>query len=193
MVEVPRPKLTPVSYVVLGLLAQNGPSTPYELKAAVARSIGNFWSFPHTQLYTEPQRLVEAGLAREKQEAAGRRRRTFTITAAGRRALHTWLGEPASFSRELRDLGLLKLFFGGLVEPEAVQSLAAEQEKAHLQKLQDFEDLERESRGDGNPHRRSVLRMGLLYERAAAKFWAEVAAGALPAPDADDDGAPPGG
>lgn len=176
-------KLGPVSYVVLGLLAQDGPSTPYELKAAVGRSIGNFWSFPHTQLYTEPERLAAAGLVREQQEVAGRRRRTFTITAAGRRALQSWLGEPASFSRELRDLGLLKLFFGGLVDPEAVQALAAEQEKAHLTKLQDFEALEREGRAGGDPHRRSVLRMGLLYERAAARFWAEVAAGALPDPE----------
>ena len=175
--------MTPVAYVVLGLLAQNGPSTPYELKAAVARSIGTFWSFPHTQLYTEPDRLLAAGLVRVKQEASGRRRRTFTITAAGRRALAAWLAEPAPFSRELRDLGLLKLFFGGLVSPEEVVALATEQEKAHRSKLQDFEALEREGRSDGDPHRRSVLRMGLLYERAAVRFWAEVADGALPEPE----------
>lgn len=176
-------RLTPVSYVVLGLLAQNGPSTPYELKAAVARSIGNFWSFPHTQLYTEPSRLVGLGLVREKQEAGGRRRRTFTITAAGRRAVRAWLDEPASFSRELRDLGLLKLFFGGLVDPSQVVALAAEQEKAHRAKLQDLEALEVEGRDGGDPHRRAVLRMGLRYERAAARFWAEIADGALPVPD----------
>ena len=175
--------LTPVSYVVLGLLAQNGPSTAYELKAAVARSIGNFWSFPHTQLYTEPERLAAAGLVREKQEEGGRRRRTFTITAAGRKALRAWLEESEPFSRELRDLGLLKLFFGGLVEPEDIVALAGSQERAHRVKLQDFEALEREGREDGDPHRRAVLRMGLLYERAAVRFWGEVAAGALPAPD----------
>jgi PadR family transcriptional regulator, regulatory protein AphA len=175
-------RLTPVSYVVLGLLAQNGPSTPYELKAAVARSIGNFWSFPHTQLYTEPERLVSLGLVRERQESGGRRRRTFTITAAGRRALRAWMQEPG-FSREIRDLGLLKLFFGGLVSPDEVVALATEQEKAHLAKLQDFEALEREGREDGDPHRRAVLRMGLVYERAAARFWAEIADGALPEPE----------
>lgn len=180
------PRLTPVSYVVLGLLAQNGPSTPYELKAAVARSIGNFWSFPHTQLYTEPERLAAAGLVRERQEEGGRRRRTFTITAAGRRAVAHWLGEPAPFSRELRDIGLLKLFFGGLVDPGAVQELAAEQEKAHRLKLQDLEALEREGREDGDPHRRAVLRMGLRYERAAARFWAEIAEGDLPEPEPGD-------
>ena len=175
--------LTPVSYVVLGLLAQNGPSTPYELKSAVSRSIGNFWSFPHTQLYTEPDRLLAAGLVRVKQEEGGRRRRTFTINAAGRRELAAWLSPPAPFSRELRDLGLLKLFFGGLADPAELVALATEQEKAHRAKLQDFEALEAEGREGGDPHRRSVLRMGLLYERAAVRFWAEIADGALPAPE----------
>lgn len=183
MAKTDGPRLTPVSYVVLGLLAQNGPSTPYELKAAVARSIGNFWSFPHTQLYTEPERLAAAGLLRERQEPSGRRRRTFTITAAGRRAVAEWVGEPSPFSRELRDVGLLKLFFGGLVDPTAVQELAAEQEKAHRLKLQDLEALEREGREAGDAHRRAVLRMGLRYERAAARFWAEIAEGELPQPE----------
>lgn len=175
--------LTPVSYVILGLLAQNGPSTPYELKAAVSRSIGNFWSFPHTQLYTEPDRLLAAGLVRVKQEEGGRRRRTFTINAAGRRELGAWLSTAAPFSRELRDLGLLKLFFGGLADPAELVALATEQEKAHRAKLQDFESLAAEGREGGDPHRRSVLRMGLLYERAAVRFWAEIADGALPAPE----------
>ena len=176
-------KLTPVSYVVLGLLAQNGPSTPYELKASVGRSIGNFWSFPHTQLYMEPPRLAAAGLVREKQEAGGRRRRVFTITAAGRRALREWLQEPAVFSRELRDLGMLKLYFGGLVGAEDVVALADEQERAHRTKLQALEALERDSRSTADEHRRAVLRMGLLYERAAVRFWGEIADGGLPRPD----------
>ena len=38
-------RLTPVSYIVLGLLDRaDGAATPYQLKAAVASSIGNFWS-----------------------------------------------------------------------------------------------------------------------------------------------------
>jgi PadR family transcriptional regulator, regulatory protein AphA len=170
-------KLSPVSYVVLGLLAQNGPSTPYELKAAVGRSIGNFWSFPHTQLYTEPSRLAGFGLVRERQEPGGRRRRVFTVTAAGRRALRSWLQEPAVFSRELRDLGLLKLFFGAEVGPDDVAALAAEQERGHRSKLAALEALARDNRAGVDEHRQAVLRMGLLYERAAVRFWTELADG----------------
>jgi DNA-binding PadR family transcriptional regulator len=34
--------LTPTSYLVLGLLAREGPSTPYDLKRQVSATIGHF-------------------------------------------------------------------------------------------------------------------------------------------------------
>ena len=51
-------RLTPTSYIVLGLLAWMGESTPYRLKQVVARSVGNFWTLQHAQLSTEPERLA---------------------------------------------------------------------------------------------------------------------------------------
>ena len=51
-----------------------GPCTPYDLKARVAGSVGNFWSVPHSQLYAEPDRLVTRGLVDMTQEESGRRR-----------------------------------------------------------------------------------------------------------------------
>ena len=54
-------RLTPTSYLVLGLLGREGPSTPYELEGHVRATLGNFWSFPHTLLYSEPPRLAAAG------------------------------------------------------------------------------------------------------------------------------------
>ena len=53
-------KLTPTSYLVLGLTVRHGPVTSYELKQRVQESLGNFWSFPHSQLYAEPERLALA-------------------------------------------------------------------------------------------------------------------------------------
>ena len=76
--------LTSTSYLVLGLIEREGPSTPYELKRHVAATIGHFWSFPHALLYKEPPRLVEWGLLTEEREADGRRRRLFTISGRGR-------------------------------------------------------------------------------------------------------------
>ncbi|MDQ3741897.1 MAG: PadR family transcriptional regulator, partial [Actinomycetota bacterium] len=96
------PRLTPVSYMVLGLLENAGEATPYQLKQFAARSVGNFWSIQHAQLYTEPERLAKAGLLAEQREEGGRRRRTYSLTDAGRDALAAWRAAPANELGELR-------------------------------------------------------------------------------------------
>ena len=106
-----RPDLTPVSYVVLGLVARDGPSTPYALKTAVGRGVAHFWPFPHSQIYAETERLAGLGLLAEEREHTGRRRRSYRITGEGRAALAAWLAEPTDEPPQIRSLGLLKLFF----------------------------------------------------------------------------------
>lgn len=119
--------LTPVSYVVLGLITRDGPSTPYDVKAAVARGIAHFWPFPHSQIYSETEYLTGLGLLAEERERTGRRKRTFRVTEAGRRTLESWLREPTSESFHIRSLGFLKLYFGLFARPEDVLNLAAAQ------------------------------------------------------------------
>jgi DNA-binding PadR family transcriptional regulator len=173
---------------VLGLLAREGPSTPYELKRHVAATIGHFWTFPHALLYKEPARLVGLGLLTEEREQVGRRRRLFTITAAGREALRTWLSHPVRHPTELRDLALLQLFFADLESTSATLAIAGEQLAWHQRQLASYEAdqriADRLDNGDGisqtvRHHRDVTLRMGLLYEQAAVAFWGEVASGAF--------------
>ena len=38
-----QPRLTPTSYVVLGLIEQMQPASPYDLKRAAALGVGQFW------------------------------------------------------------------------------------------------------------------------------------------------------
>ena len=172
--------LTPTSYVVLGLLATRGPSTPYELKRIVARSIGNFWSFPHTQLYREPVRLTALGLVREEREEGGRRRRRFTITPEGTRALEAWLERPPGGQPEVRDPGLLQLAFAEVATPAQRRRLAEGQLERHRETLATYEAIERAALdcapGDPARWRFLTLRMGLLYERASVDFWSAVLA-----------------
>jgi DNA-binding PadR family transcriptional regulator len=172
--------LTPTSYLVLGLLAREGPSTPYELKRHVARTIGHFWSFPHALLYKEPARLVELGLLTEERELEGRRRRLFTITQPGRQALRTWLSRPARQPTELRDVALLQLFFADLEPTTATLAIAQEQLALHREQLAAYlaDQLLEERGGPTSGMTRSLehwrgvtLKMGLLYERAAVEFW----------------------
>jgi PadR family transcriptional regulator, regulatory protein AphA len=178
-------QLTPTSYLVLGLIAREGPSTPYDLKRHVTATIGHFWSFPHALLYKEPPRLKALGLLTEERESGGRRRRLFNITQAGRQALRAWLGHPARQPTELRDLGLLQLFFADLEPSSTTLAIASEQLALHRAQLAEYEAGRRVQtgsmeRGTVSPSveqwRGVTLRMGLLYERAAVEFWGDLAA-----------------
>lgn len=177
-------RLTPTSYLVLGLIAREGPSTPYDLERHVRSTLGNFWSFPHTLLYTEPVRLADRGFVTETRETGGRRRRVFTITPAGAAALGEWLDRPSGAPTELRDLGLLQLFFADQAPPEARLHLARQQLDIHRAKLAAYQEDERVERRPGRGERTAerwrgeTLRMGLLYEGAAVEFWAGVVADA---------------
>lgn len=166
--------LGPSSFIVLGLIAQRGGGTSYDLKRWADESVGYFWTFPRSQLYAEPQRLVSLGLLSEQQEAEGRRKRTFQITAAGQQKLQEWLRSPAGLP-ELRDLGLLKLFFIAGDDQQTLQVLATEQLALHQARLSEYEQIEAAFACDPEaqaPLR--ALRMGFLYERASIAFWNEV-------------------
>jgi PadR family transcriptional regulator AphA len=169
-------RLSPTSYMVLGMVALRGATTPYELKRAVARSIGYFWRFPHTQLYDEPARLAKAGLLRVEQEKRGRRRRTYTITPAGLKALREWLREPTAEHFQLRDIAEIKLFFSELVDTGDIVALAKEQVRIHEERLAEYEGIE--ERYADHPelaNRLAPLNLGLELERVALRFWREIA------------------
>ncbi len=162
-------RLTPVSFIVLGLLEAAGEATPYEMKQVVAGSLADFWSIQHAQLYSEPERLTKAGYLGERREESGRRRRYYAITEEGRKALRSWLDEPTAELTELRDPGLLKLFFGA-----DRKSLAEAQIPAHQRKVAGYEELLAEM-GDAAPlGMRLSLESGIGHEREWIRFWSRL-------------------
>jgi PadR family transcriptional regulator, regulatory protein AphA len=163
-------RLTSTSYIVLGLLELAGESTPYALKQLVARSVGYFWTLQHAQLYTEPERLARAGYVTEKREETGRRRKLYSLTDKGRRALDDWRTEPTSELAELREPALLRLFFGA--DPKR---LAAVQIPANRARLAEYEAIRDSMPQDVPPGPRQALEMGIRFERAALAFWEELA------------------
>ncbi len=163
------PKLTPTSYIVLGLLSWAGEATPYRLKEMVAGSVGHFWSLQHAQLYTEPERLARGGYLTEQREERGRRRKRYRITDKGRQALRDWRAEPTDALSELRDLALLKLFFGA--DPRAI---AGVQLQAHRRRLAQYERLRNEMPDDVPEGPRLALEAGIRQARAWIRFWADL-------------------
>jgi PadR family transcriptional regulator AphA len=160
-------RLTPTSYVVLGLIEQMQPASPYDLKRAAAMGVGQFWSLPHTQLYSECGRLAEAGYLSERREESGRRRRIYRLKASGKDALDRWRAEPTSELYELRDAGLLKLFFGA--DPK---KLAPDQLEAHEGRLREYEAQLEQCRQMNAPggiiH---AIEAGIGHEREYVRFW----------------------
>lgn len=152
--------------MVLGLIEQAEPATPYELKQLAALSTSNFWTVPHTQLYTECERLAGEGLLDETREQTGRRRRSYRLTPEGRRALARWRSEPTGELYELRDEGLLKLFFGA--DPA---ELAQTQLEAHAARLAGYEALLRELGGQMAEGQRLALEAGIGHEKEFVRFW----------------------
>lgn len=165
--------MTATSYLVLGLLSY-GPATSYDLKRMVAGTIGNFWLFAHSQLYDEPLRLADAGLVEMDAESGGRRRRTFTITATGREALADWLATPTPDRTEVRDPGLLKLFFGSFARSDDMRALAADQRQAHAARADDYERTRTELGTIADPWQLKSLELGIRYERTVETFWTEL-------------------
>ncbi len=114
--------LSATARVILGLL-KFSPRTGYDVKRVTDFSTRFFWRASYGQIYPELRGLEGAGLISAREEPRGRRlRRVYELTPKGERALSAWLlGVDDQY--EVRDEGLLRLFFGELVEPQELVAL----------------------------------------------------------------------
>jgi DNA-binding PadR family transcriptional regulator len=165
-------KLNATSYVVLGMLS-HGPATSYDLKQRIAYTIGNFWAFAHSQIYDEPVRLVSDGLVTETVEEGGRRKRTYAITGSGREALRDWLATPTHDQTEVRDLGLLKLFFASFGDRADLLRLARDQHESHRSRADSYEEQYERIVDLADPWQVKTLELGVRYERTVEQFWGD--------------------
>lgn len=159
-------RLTPPSYLVLGIIDKLGEASPYDVKVEAGRTVAPFWSMPHAQVYTQCDRLVDSGLLSEVRQAGGRNRRVLRLTEQGAAALRGWLADPEFVPVEARERAILKLWFGA--RPEV---LAPVQLDAHRESLSTYEGLA-ESVGDLLTRgQREALEFGIRYERMMVEFW----------------------
>ncbi|HEY7266280.1 MAG TPA: PadR family transcriptional regulator [Solirubrobacterales bacterium] len=118
-------ELSATAKVILGMLAGR-PRSGYEIKQLVDGSARFFWAASYGQIYPELKKLEKAGLiAGDDSSNGARQRTTFKLTARGRRAARQWIAGPPEVL-EMRDEGLLKLFFSGAVEPKRAAEVARE-------------------------------------------------------------------
>lgn len=106
-------------YVILGLLGldPDEPRSGYELKKVIDSVVAHFWSESHGQLYPVLKQLADDNLVRViSNQAKGRKKTLYAITAKGQEQLRAWLATPVEFGKP-RDELILKLFFGSETEP----------------------------------------------------------------------------
>jgi DNA-binding PadR family transcriptional regulator len=118
-------QLTATGKVILGMLAAR-PRSGYEIKQLVDSTARFFWAASYGQIYPELKKLEKAGLITGGDSSTGARQRTtFKLTAEGRRAAREWIDRPPEVL-EMRDEGLLKLFFAGAIDPKRAAEVARE-------------------------------------------------------------------
>jgi DNA-binding PadR family transcriptional regulator len=166
-------QLNATAYVILGFVRKE-PRSGYEIKALVDNSTRFFWAASYGQIYPELKRLSEAGLIVGSDSPTGGRKRTvYEITADGEEELRSWLRQrPETF--EMRDEGLLKLFFADALPREEAVEILREMRAARLavnERLRAIEQLKSETEMD-DPFPMIVLRGGLEFTEWFAE-WCE--------------------
>jgi DNA-binding PadR family transcriptional regulator len=164
-----RYELAPPAYVVLGML-RLGARSGYEIKQAVELSIRFFWTISQAQIYPSLERLEQYGLVRGRSEPRGRRpRRLYEITESGVAALEEWLASEQPMPFELRDIGLVKLFFADALGPDdALALLAAVRRRSseRVATLREIEPAAQLAEREGNAYPLLTLRMGIAFHQA---------------------------
>jgi PadR family transcriptional regulator AphA len=176
-------ELSATGKVIVGMLAAR-PRSGYEIKQLVDHSTRFFWAASYGQIYPELKRLEEARLVKGADASHGARQRTvYELTAKGRRAAEQWIARPPEVF-EMRDEGLLELFFAESVEPARSAEIARERAAQAAEKAAVLRDLEvslNSAKQPAGPEHstdsgsRTVLRYGIEMNEWAAE-WFERAA-----------------
>jgi DNA-binding PadR family transcriptional regulator len=177
-----RPALSNTAPVILGMVRQ-GVRTGYEIKQFVDKSTRFFWAASYGQIYPELKRLEKDGLLRGQAEPGDPRGRTsYELTPAGEQALVEWIRSSGHPAHELRDEGLLKLFFADAVSDEDAIALLRAKRAYHEGVVERLREIEPGAvRGDRGRFPPIVLRYGIGFHTWIADWCrtaeAELASG----------------
>jgi PadR family transcriptional regulator, regulatory protein AphA len=160
---------------LLGLLAQ-GPASGYDLLKIFELSLANVWAATQSQLYTELNRLAEAGLVTVVAEGP-RGRKEYDISEEGREELRRWLTEVEPTVSPRSDM-LLRVFFLGEVSQAEAKAYLLDRARVaaeNFERLNGVRKIAEEGDDSLSLHGRLALEYGLRAS-AMQKEWAEWAA-----------------
>jgi PadR family transcriptional regulator, regulatory protein AphA len=164
--------LSATARVILGLL-KFAPRTGYDVKRVTDVSTRFFWRASYGQIYPELRTLENAGLVRSREEPYGRRRRrVYELTSDGEQSLDEWLHSETD-QYELRDEGLLRLFFGELVSDEDLLELVRRRREIFEDHAALFRRISAEL-GEIEGPSAEVLRYGIESTDWNVAWWADL-------------------
>jgi PadR family transcriptional regulator, regulatory protein AphA len=187
-------ELSATGKVILGMLAAR-PRSGYEIKQLVDNSARFFWAASYGQIYPELKKLEDAGLVTGSDASQGARpRNVYKLTAKGKSAAKEWI-ERTPETYELRDEGLLALFFAGAIDPSRAAEIARERAAKSAETAAELralaEQIDAKGQHNGAEHSSDagslmVLSYGIemnewaaaWFERAAEKLEQETAGAA---------------
>ncbi len=124
-----------LDYAVLGLLARES-LTGYALTCRMDKPVGYVWSAKHSQIYPVLHALEGEGLVRHRvvDGRGPRATKRYSITAAGRRVLRSWVVSPLAPPEAKSEL-MLRVRALWVVSPEAAEVLIAQALQQHRERL----------------------------------------------------------
>jgi DNA-binding PadR family transcriptional regulator len=120
-----------------------GEASGYDLAKAFDATVANFWMSTPQQLYRELERMEAEGFvtARVVEQKRRPNKRLFSLTEAGRKAVHAYTAEPLGKPAVVRDELLVKVQCVDVGDMEAVRTAIVERMQWATAKLAGYERL----------------------------------------------------
>ncbi|MGP3982878.1 PadR family transcriptional regulator [Streptomyces sp. KR80] len=167
--------------ILVSLLEQ--PGSGYELARRFDRSIGQFWTATHQQIYRVLKRMERDGWidVRDVPQEGRPDKKVYSVAAPGRDALSAWLREPVEPESVRHDLAV-KIRGSAFDDPTGLIAEVKRHRAAHADRLAGYLAGERRDFPDpgalevGQELQHVVLRGGIAYERMTLAWLDDVLA-----------------
>ncbi|HZC72886.1 MAG TPA: PadR family transcriptional regulator [Jatrophihabitans sp.] len=169
-----------LEHAILVSLAEK-PSTGYDLARRFDKSIGQFWTATHQQIYKVLARMENSGWVAATHVAQDGRpdKKVYELTDDGRAEVRKWIAQPAPAEAARSELAV-KIRGASYGDSKAVAAEVRRHRAAHAQRLEFY--LANEKREFPDPsalrgqrlHQWLVLRGGINLERGLIDWFDEV-------------------
>ncbi len=138
-------------YVILGMLANNGPLSGYGIKKITETQCGFFWAESYGQIYPELEKLESEGLIAQVSPKGESREKRYELLPAGREELSQWLSVLPETETHRVEIAL-KFYFGSHADRKHIEQLVIDYHKTMAEryaKVKRIDESLREIPDDG--------------------------------------------